>query len=206
MVSSLNMTWKGPCLEILNYVCHSFALHQILLMSFQFAERTPGSLIEEREATIVWRYWTGVEGASAGRQWARRQAAEAQNHIFDSLGERYGLRIVPGANSFLVIPNNVSRSTAVGAILQSLERPNSEFLGSPTMIRGEESSHGGTWDDDGTGVDLVLAVSGDEKLLRRLNDVDNPETVSTRGKITDAKWVLERAEVLEVLTKLAESK
>src|SRR5689334_12811931 len=50
------------------------------------------------------------------RQWALRQAAEAQNHIFDSLGERFGLRIIPGRNSFLVIPNNVSRSTAVGAI------------------------------------------------------------------------------------------
>ena len=34
-----------------------------------------------------------------------------------SLGERYGLRIIPGANSFLVLPNNISRSTAVGAIL-----------------------------------------------------------------------------------------
>ena len=34
-----------------------------------------------------------------------------------SLGERYGLRIIPGKNSFLVLPNNVSRSTAVGAIL-----------------------------------------------------------------------------------------
>jgi hypothetical protein len=71
---------------------------------------------------------------SADRQWARRQAAEAQNHIFDrrvpmsfgmrgvvyvfsSLGERYGLSIIPGASSFLVLPNNISRSSAVGAIL-----------------------------------------------------------------------------------------
>ena len=37
--------------------------------------------------------------------------------IYNSLGERYGLRIIPGRNSFLVLPNNVSRSTAVGAIL-----------------------------------------------------------------------------------------
>src|SRR6266498_3782697 len=35
-----------------------------------------------------------------------------------SLGERYGLRIIPGRNSFLIMPNNVSRSTAVGFILQ----------------------------------------------------------------------------------------
>lgn len=50
----------------------------------QFTERTPGAFIEEREASIVWRYWTGSEDdKSADRQWARRQAAEAQNHVFD---------------------------------------------------------------------------------------------------------------------------
>ena len=34
---------------------------------------------------MVWRFWTGVRGGddSADRQWAQRQAAEAQNHIFD---------------------------------------------------------------------------------------------------------------------------
>ena len=50
------------------------------------------------------------------RTCASRQAAKAQNHIFDSLGERYGLRIIPGQNSFLV-PPNISRSMAVGAIM-----------------------------------------------------------------------------------------
>lgn len=51
----------------------------------QFTERTPGSFVEAREASMVWRFWTGEpsDGDSADRQWARRQAAEAQNHIFD---------------------------------------------------------------------------------------------------------------------------
>ncbi|KAI6107086.1 hypothetical protein EDD16DRAFT_121566 [Pisolithus croceorrhizus] len=57
------------------------------------------------------------EAHDSDRSWARRQAAEAQNHIFDSLGERYGLRIILGRNSFLVLLNNISRSTAVGTIL-----------------------------------------------------------------------------------------
>jgi len=40
--------------------------------------------VEEREASIVWRYFSGDEAVDAGdRAWARRQAAEAQNHIFD---------------------------------------------------------------------------------------------------------------------------
>ena len=50
----------------------------------QFTERTPGSFIEERQASMVWRFWmAGLPGDTADRQWAQRQAAEAQNHIFD---------------------------------------------------------------------------------------------------------------------------
>ncbi|KAG6903677.1 hypothetical protein DXG01_015786, partial [Tephrocybe rancida] len=122
MVANFNLSWKTACLEILSYM--------LMLVHGQFTERTPGAFIEERDASIVYRFWTGgtqPDGSeSTDRQWARRQAAEAQNHIFDrfavpsppgpssftnpqsqSLGERYGLRIIPGRNSFLVLPNNV---------------------------------------------------------------------------------------------------
>ncbi|KAJ7837220.1 alpha,alpha-trehalose-phosphate synthase [Mycena olivaceomarginata] len=138
-----------------------------------FTERTPGSFVEEREASIVWRFWTG--------DWALRQAAEAQNHIFDSLGERYGLRIIPGDNSFLVLPNNVSRSTA-------------------TILSRSAGWMSHDTDEDAAGdLDLVLAVSGDEKLIRRLNEFDTAETVATGGKATDAKWRLDADKVLETL-------
>ena len=59
------------------------------LITLQFSERTPGSGVEGREASVVWRYCP-PDAPDGDRQWARRQAAEAQNHIFDSLGERYG--------------------------------------------------------------------------------------------------------------------
>ncbi|KAF7320108.1 Alpha,alpha-trehalose-phosphate synthase [Mycena kentingensis (nom. inval.)] len=179
MVSTFNLTWKSSCVEILNY----------------FTERTPGSFVEEREASIVWRFWTGETMKDCGdRQWALRQAAEAQNHIFDSLGERYGLRIIPGDNSFLVLPNNISRSTAVGAILHP---------GGPAATAGQRAgwlspSH----DDDGItngDLDLVLAVTGDEKLIRRLNEFETAETVATGGKATDARWKLENCKAVETL-------
>ncbi|KDR78129.1 hypothetical protein GALMADRAFT_94660 [Galerina marginata CBS 339.88] len=129
MVSNFNLTWKSSCLEILNY----------------FTERTPGSFIEERQASMVWRFWTGEGNDHPDRQWGQRQAAEAQNHIFDSLGERYGLRIIPGRNSFLVMPNNVSRSTAVGAILHP---------GGPARSPHSYSSHNrggsGSWTSTST--------------------------------------------------------
>lgn len=50
---------------------------------------------------------------------------------------------------------------------------------------------------------LVLAIGGDEKLLRRLNELDNVETVSTSRRGTDAKWTLDPREVLSVLETLA---
>ena len=185
------------------------------------------------------------------RQWAQRQAAEAQNHIFDrylfvflfflysnhrhifsSLGERYGLRIIPGRNSFLVLPNNVSRSTAVGAILHSggpASLPHSTHASwmlpsasdvlslssgsfSPITISRDETSYfaagnhsngdyvAGGYDGGKHGeVDFLLAISSDEKLLRRLNDFDGSETVSTSGKGTDAKWKLESEAAVGVL-------
>ncbi|KAG7091994.1 hypothetical protein E1B28_008381 [Marasmius oreades] len=173
MVASLNLTWKNICSEMLNY----------------FTERTPGAYVEEREASVVWRFWSPQEldDRRPDCLWARRQAAEAQNHVFDSLGERFGLRIIPSSNSFLVLPNNISWSTAVGSILLGLYGGGNEW-------------------------DIVVALSGDERLLRRLGELDNSETVSTSGKgSTDAKWRLvrdirqgEESDVVKVLREFAE--
>lgn len=207
MVANLNFTWKGPCVEILNYVRPSRSRSADRLTSAQFTERTPGSFVEERDASIVWRFWTGPTDDCPDRQWARRQAAEAQNHIFDSLGERYGLRIIPGANSFLVLPNNISRSTAVGAIMHPGGPAHSPRSGLAGSLSGMASRGGGRDEDvDGHGGDEmrgVFAVSGDEKLLRRLNELDHAETISTSRKGTDAKWKLDPKEVVSVLSQFA---
>ncbi|KAI0292362.1 alpha-trehalose-phosphate synthase [Multifurca ochricompacta] len=169
MVANFNLTWKNASDD----------------------EDIP---IIEREASIVWRYFSGDEAVDTGdRAWARRQAAEAQNHIFDSLGERYGLRIIPGENSFLVLPNYISRSTAVGAILHA---------GGPTY------SPRAPWvlPEENEGIahakDFVLAIGRDEKLLRRLGELDNAETCSTGTGGTDARWRLAREEVFGVLGQL----
>ncbi|KAH9948505.1 glycosyltransferase family 20-domain-containing protein [Amylocystis lapponica] len=185
MVANFNLTWKAPCLEILNY----------------FTERTPGSFVEERAASVVWRFWTDPEEPLSDLQWARRQAAEAQNHIFDSLGERYGLRIIPGQNSFLVLPNNISRSTAVGAILHPGGPAHSPLATRAAWLAPEASEAEGAPD-----VDFVLAVGKDEKLMRRLNELDNAETVSTGNKGTDAKWKLGPEGVVQALWRFAEAK
>ncbi|TFK50600.1 alpha-trehalose-phosphate synthase [Heliocybe sulcata] len=183
MVANFNLSWKSLCMELLNY----------------FTERTPGSFVEEREASIVWRFWSGPPDESSGdRQWALRQAAEAQNHIFDSLGERYGLRIIPGANSFLVLPNNISRSTAVGAILHPGGPAHSPLAGRAAWMAPEVAETGDVADTD-----FVLAIGSDEKLLRRLNELDSAETVSTGRKGTDAKWRLDAEQVVPALSQFA---
>ena len=121
-------------------------------------------------------------------------------HSTPSLGERYGLRIIPGANSFLVIPNNISRSTAIGAILHP---------GGPGRVSGGLTAASFTLEandfDSPNGVDFILAIGTDEKLMRRLNEFDNAETCSTAppNKGTDAKWRINYAEVRGVLTQLA---
>jgi len=182
-VANFNLTWKSACMEILNY----------------FTERTPGSFIEEREATVVWRFWSGRAQDAADRQWALRQAAEAQNHIFDSLGERYGFRIIPGANNFLVLPHNISPSSAVGSILHP-GGPARSPIGRSNWLSAENTDSDGPHD-----VDFMLVIGSDEKLLRRLNEVDNAETCSTSapGKGTDAKWRIEMSEVIDVLWQFA---
>jgi hypothetical protein len=111
-----------------------------------------------------------------------------------SLGERYGLRIIPGRNAFLVLPNYISRSTAVGAILHA---------GGPTYsprapwILPEES------ESIAHAKDFVLAIGRDEKLLRRLGELDNAETCSTGTGGTDARWRVAREDVIDVLGQLA---
>jgi hypothetical protein len=111
-----------------------------------------------------------------------------------SLGERYGLRIIPGQHAFLVLPNYISRSTAVGAILHA---GGPTYSPRPLWIlpeEGESIAHA---------KDFVLAIGRDEKLLRRLGELDNAETCSTGIGGTDARWRLAREEVVGVLEQLA---
>ena len=196
---------------------------------------------------MVWRFWTGgPQDDSKDRQWARRQAAEAQNHIFDrcvfvshvlhhhsnsrtcvvaqSLGEQYGLRIIPGSNSFLVLPNNVSRANAARAILHpggpTHGVPSVAGLAAPAWLSADDDGDvlggsglglsfalgGGGGGGGGLGGGFVLVISADEHLLRRMNELEGAETCScssTGGKGTDAKWQIEQGKVRETLWQFA---
>jgi hypothetical protein len=54
-------------------------------------------------------------------------------------------------------------------------------------------------------LDFLLAISGDEKLLRRVNEFDGAETCRSTGtgKGSDAKWRVEGGKTQEVLAVFA---
>jgi trehalose 6-phosphate synthase complex regulatory subunit len=58
----------------------------------------------------------------------------------------------------------------------------------------------------GDDIGFFLAVSADEKLLRRLNDLDNAETCSTSKRGSDAKWKLDPTQALDALWQFANVK
>ena len=60
--------------------------------------------------------------------------------------------------------------------------------------------------ENSTEFDFVLAVGKDEKLMRRLNELDNAETCSTSNRGTDAKWKLDPDQVVPALQRFSESK
>ena len=58
----------------------------------------------------------------------------------------------------------------------------------------------------GIELDFLLAISGDEKLLRRLNEFDTADTCCSTGERargTDARWRLETGRAAEVLATFA---
>jgi hypothetical protein len=139
--------------------------------------------------------------------------------LINSIGERFGLRIVPGANSFLVLPNDISRAGALSTILdpagpvQNARVPGSPrspggALGSPRVPRRSLSisrSFMGGDDTDAGAHDFVLVLSADERLLSRVGEQENgsAETVSTGLGSSEARWRVERGDVRAVLDGLA---
>ncbi|KAJ1307509.1 hypothetical protein OPQ81_001607 [Rhizoctonia solani] len=188
LVPDFNLDWKAPALEILTY----------------YTDRTPGTFTENRGASICWRFGNEKRDEAA-QKWVRRSAAEAQNHIWDSLGEIYGLRIIPGSSSFLILPKNVSRSTAVGTILSShetngpiLPRLTSDDVallspvGSPLSLRTPQPL--------GQQQNIpILYIGADEHLIRRLNELSGAETCAASGRATFAKWRIDTAQIGDLL-------
>ena len=60
----------------------------------------------------------------------------------DSLGERFGIQLYPGATSFLILPKKAGRAIAVAHILQSDEHPGEDLGDGPVAeTEKQEGDH-----------------------------------------------------------------
>lgn len=131
---------------------------------------------------------------------------------FPGLHFLLGLRITPGANSFIVLPRGISRSTAVGAILRlhGIDSPQSAIAvaDSEVTIQVKPKPEPEVTDKlkEQLDVDFVFAISRDDKLVSRLNDVPGAETCSTSEKGSDAKWRAKPTDVAAVMWQFANAK
>lgn len=111
-----------------------------------------------------------------------------------------------------MLPNNVSRSTAVGAILAPGGVSHAPRASGPRALWLGMEQDGTSFSldadsENALGLDFLLAIGDDERLLRRLNELECAETVSTGGKQgTDAKWMLEPEKTVEVLKQFAKTR
>ncbi|PKC74143.1 hypothetical protein RhiirA1_516604 [Rhizophagus irregularis] len=143
LFTDLDMSWKEQVNEIFEY----------------YTERTPGSLIEKKNLSIVWHYRT-ADNSNYGA-W---QAAECQNHIQDALGSTYPIHAIAGNKNIEVMARNISKSVAVRQILTTIEP---DFI----LCMG----------DDRTDEDMFDFVN-------KLDNVKTVITCTVGSKSSEAKW------------------
>lgn len=118
-----------------NSLVAPFDLRPVRDILSYFTERTPGSYIEERSASMCWRFWNDKLGDrdSHEAQWARRQSAEVANLIHERFS--HSLRVVPCRTNCLILPRHASRVAAVQHIIMQMS-----IIGSVAMSGANASS------------------------------------------------------------------
>lgn len=98
-------------------------LESVQLVFDYFAERTPRSYVETREASIVWNY------AAADPNFGRHQARDLLQHLITGPISTSHVDVVQGNNSVEVRPAGVSKGSALERLLaeRSPEAPELEF-------------------------------------------------------------------------------
>lgn len=82
LIKEEELTWKLSVLQIMEY----------------YHERTPGSLIEEKSASLTWHY------RLADQQFGSWQAKELQNYIEQSLVPSFSIEVLAGKKNIEVLP------------------------------------------------------------------------------------------------------
>ncbi|KAI9342782.1 glycosyltransferase family 20-domain-containing protein [Zopfochytrium polystomum] len=86
-----------------------------------FAERTPGSFIEEKEITLTWYY------QNADVEFGAWQAAELQVNV-ERILSHLAVSIVPGSKSLELRPSLVDKASASRSIIRDIGADNCDFV------------------------------------------------------------------------------
>lgn len=138
-----------------------------------------------------------------------QSVAEAQNHIYDSLGERFGLRIIPSFSSFIVMPKAVGRTAAVGAVLNASNASGSQEISAvaTNIQKYAYATSTPAWPSPEMGgtnrYELILAISGDSSLMSRLKKAENTVTIYTGvRKSGGSKWRCEPEDIYKAFEEI----
>lgn len=125
-----------------NSLVAPFDLRPVREILSYFSERTPNSYIEERGASVCWRFWNDKLGDrnSHEAQWARRQSAEVANLIHERFS--HSLRVVPCRTNCLILPRHASRVAAVQHIIMQMSIVGS--MSAPGAHSGSQQSSAST--------------------------------------------------------------
>ncbi|GAC98659.1 glycosyltransferase [Pseudozyma hubeiensis SY62] len=127
-----------------NSLVAPFDLRPVREILSYFSERTPNSYVEERGASVCWRFWNDKQGDrnSHEAQWARRQSAEVANLIHERFS--HSLRVVPCRTNCLILPRHASRVAAVQHIIMQMSIVGSMSLPGPGAHSGSQQSSSST--------------------------------------------------------------
>jgi trehalose-phosphatase len=95
LTNGSDLTWRKKVLEILQY----------------YTDRTPGSMIEEKEIGVAWHF------AHTDVKFGEWQSAECQNHMTNTL-QNYPIHVLRRKKCIEVYLRNVSKATGIRRILQ----------------------------------------------------------------------------------------
>lgn len=183
---------------------------QILPVMQHFAERTPGVVIEEGDASLTWHY------ADADTDFGRWQARDLYKHLESFLLQRQSIDLVSeeGRRRWIKArPRGVDKTLAV---VKTLEHIRDTFQ---IKLEGREAS---TEDEAAPSIDFVLCIGDDRadegmfEFFQDQNRLDKlgvhcaPKRIFTcrvGSSTTAASWFLESSQrVIEVLESLAQCK
>jgi trehalose-phosphatase len=169
-----NPDWKAEVLSVFDY----------------FTERTSGSFIEQKSASITWHY------RSADPEFGSWQAKECQGILENTIVGKLPVEIIVGKKNLEVRPVTVNKGTTLKKILFDIEEEEADFV----FCAG----------DDRTDEDMFKALNEVENEIKKeekLNFSVLTCTIGSSSKKTLAKYHLNNSDqVIHMLTELSNKK